>query len=91
MTTVIERRGSSRRQFLADLALLAGGATVLAAVAAPQAAFAKVGPGDVGYQPTPKGSAKCSNCTQWQGPDACKVVSGKINPNGWCSIYVKKP
>ena len=88
MTTVIE--GSSRRRFLADLALLAGGATLLAAVAAPRAASAKVGPGDVGYQPTPNGQAKCSTCVQWQGPDACKVVSGKISPNGWCSIYVKK-
>lgn len=91
MTTVIERRGSSRRQFLTDLALLAGGATLLTAVAAPQAASAKVGPDDVGYQPFSKGQMKCANCTQWQGPDACKVVSGKINPNGWCSIYVKKP
>lgn len=91
MTTVIEGRGSSRRQFLADLALLAGGATLLAAVTAPQAAAAKVGPADVGYQATPKGPAKCGTCMQWQGPDACKVVSGKISPNGWCSIYVKKP
>ncbi len=91
MTTVIEGRGSSRRQFLADMALLAGGATLLAAMTAPQSASAKVGPADVGYQPTPKGQAKCTNCTQWQDPDACKVVSGKISPNGWCSIYVKKP
>ena len=91
MTTVIERRGSSRRQFLTDLALLAGGVSLVAAVTAPQSAAAKVGPADVGYQPTPKGAAKCVTCTQWQGPDACKVVSGKISPNGWCSIYVKKP
>jgi hypothetical protein len=88
MTTVIERRGASRRQFLGDLALLVGGATLIGAI--PQAAAAKVGPGDVGYQPRPHGAAKCATCTQWQGPDVCKVVSGKISPEGWCSIYVKK-
>ena len=90
MTTVIERRGASRRQFLGDLALLVGGATLIGAITAPQVAAAKIGPGDVGYQPKPKGAAKCSNCTQWQGPDACKLVSGKLSPDGWCSIYVKK-
>jgi hypothetical protein len=89
MTVVIERR-ASRRQFLTDIALLAGGATLLAAATIPGPAAAKVGPGDVGYQPTPKGQSKCGTCTQWQGPDACKVVSGKISPNGWCSIYVQK-
>ncbi len=91
MTAVIEGRGASRRQFLTNLALLAGGVTALAAVAAPQTASAKVAPADVGYQPFSKGALKCTTCTQWQGPDACKVVSGKIDPNGWCSIYVKKP
>jgi hypothetical protein len=24
-------------------------------------------------------------------PDACKMVEGKIDPNGWCSLYAPKP
>jgi hypothetical protein len=90
MTTVIEGRGRSRRELFGDLAFFVGGATLLAAVTAPQPAAAKVGPQDVGYQPTPKGAAHCDNCTQWQAPNACKVVSGAISPHGWCSIYVRK-
>ena len=90
MTAVVERRTASRRQFLADIALLAGGGTLLAAATAAGPAAAKVGPGDVGYQPTPNGKQRCDGCTQWQSPNACKVVSGKISPSGWCSIYAQK-
>jgi hypothetical protein len=90
MTTVIDidRRAHSRRELLGNLALVLGGAALLTAVAGPAAA--KVGPQDVGYQPTPKGAARCDNCLQWQAPNACKVVSGKISPTGWCSIYARK-
>jgi hypothetical protein len=90
MTTVIDIQRRSRREFFGDLAFVVGGATFLAAATAPQPAAAKVAPQDVGYQPTPKGAARCDNCTQWQAPNACKVVSGNISPRGWCSIYVHK-
>ena len=90
LTTVIESVSRSRRELFGDLALFAGGATLFAAAAAPLSAAAKVSPRDVGYQATPKGAARCDNCTQWRPPDACKVVSGKISPAGWCSIYVHK-
>ena len=91
MTTVIDIKSRSRRQFFGDLAFVVGGATLLAAVTAPQSAAAKVAPQDVAYQPTPKGASRCDNCVQWQAPNACKVVSGNISPRGWCSIYVRKP
>lgn len=90
MTTVINRRHHSRRELLGDLALVFGGATLLAAVAAPRPALAKLPPQAIGYQTTPKGAARCDNCVQWQSPDACKVVSGTINPAGWCTLYMKK-
>jgi hypothetical protein len=90
MTSVINRRDHSRRELLGNLALVVGGATLLAAIAAPRPAAAKVGPQDVGYQPTPKGASRCDNCVQWQAPSACKVVSGNISPKGWCSIYARK-
>ena len=48
-------------------------------------------PQQVQYQQTPKGKQECSNCLQFIAPDGCKVVSGKINPKGWCLLYAAKP
>jgi hypothetical protein len=45
----------------------------------------------VQYQQTPKNNQKCSDCLHWVPPDSCKVVEGKINPNGWCALFVAKP
>ena len=45
----------------------------------------------VQYQEKPKGDQRCDNCLQWQPPDACKIVEGKINPKGWCAVYLPKP
>jgi|ERR687891_1577347 hypothetical protein len=50
----------------------------------------------VHYQETPKagvggvdhGDRTCDTCLQWAPPDACKVVEGKINPKGWCALYL---
>ncbi len=42
------------------------------------------------YQPTPKGKLRCDNCTKWQPPNACSVVSGVISPAGWCNLYAAK-
>jgi hypothetical protein len=90
MTIVFDRSLHSRRQFFAGMAILAGGATALATMTTPSPAAAKVGPADVGYQTAPKGTARCDNCLQWQGPASCKVVSGAISPHGWCSIWAHK-
>ncbi len=92
MATVIAiaDRGRSRREFFSDLALLAGGVTVLTTVMTPKPAAAKLPQQAISYQPTPKGAARCDNCVQWQGPDACKVVSGTISPSGWCTLYMRK-
>jgi len=45
----------------------------------------------VQYQETPKGDQECDTCLQWAPPDSCKVVEGKINPKGWCALYLPKP
>jgi hypothetical protein len=42
------------------------------------------------YQDRPNGEQKCSNCLQFVAPDGCKVVDGKISPEGWCIAYAKK-
>lgn len=84
----------SRRVVLRNVAFAAGGAALLGttlgasrADAAPTKATQKV----VGYQETPKGAQRCDNCSQFEPPSSCKVVEGKINPAGWCKVYVKKP
>jgi hypothetical protein len=32
----------------------------------------------------------CSGCVNFVAPNACKVVKGVINPNGWCVAYAPK-
>ena len=48
----------------------------------------KSSPQTAGYQDRPNGGQRCGNCAQFQPPAACKVVSGRISPQGWCKIYV---
>lgn len=38
-----------------------------------------------------KGSQECDNWLHFVPPSSCKVVEGKINPKGWCSLYAPKP
>ena len=45
----------------------------------------------VQYQKTPKKDQKCSICLHFVAPDSCKMVEGKIEPNGWCSLFAPKP
>jgi hypothetical protein len=42
------------------------------------------------YQKTPKGAARCDNCSQFQPPSACKVVTGPVAASGWCQLYATK-
>jgi hypothetical protein len=39
------------------------------------------------YQNTPKGMFSCANCTFFIKPRSCKVVSGDIDPKGWCKLF----
>jgi hypothetical protein len=84
--------GATRRQVLGRAAVAAGLAGAASAGLSHQAVAAaiKLRQGDIGYQPSPKGNARCELCANWQAPNACKVVSGVISPSGWCSLYVRK-
>ena len=44
----------------------------------------------VQYQTMPKDGAKCSGCVNYVEPNACKIVAGSINPEGWCVAYAPK-
>ena len=97
--------GLSRRSMLRNSAFTAGGVAMLgtimaggtallgAMVSANRAAEAqtKMTPTAVSYQGTPQGPQRCDNCTQFQSPAACKVVSGAIAAAGWCKLYAKTP
>jgi len=78
----------SRRTVLKG-AMLAGTVPLITLLAGP--AEAKIAQTSVAYQPTPKDDHKCSNCSLFIAPAACKSVDGVIAPEGWCKIWVKKP
>jgi hypothetical protein len=78
--------GASRRTLLRmAVALLATGIPGLAA------AQQKIAQKLVQYQEKPKGPQECDTCLHFVAPNGCKVVEGKINPKGWCSLFAPKP
>ena len=41
------------------------------------------------YQPQPKGTQKCANCTNFiASSNTCKVVEGQVASEGWCIAWV---
>jgi hypothetical protein len=83
----------SRRRMLAATATLGGafGASVLAGRSVNAAdSDSQLRKADVQYQDQPKGQQRCSGCTNFEAPSACKVVSGNVNPNGWCLLFKAK-
>jgi hypothetical protein len=80
----------SRRTLIRSAVVLAGAAC--AGVAADRQALAqgKVPKAAMKYQDHPKGDEKCGNCMQFIAPDSCKVVEGKISPNGYCIAWASK-
>ena len=81
------RSGCSRR------AAIGWGALGLLAAAWPGRAAAqqKSAPSLVQYQQKPKGAQECDGCLHFIAPASCKVVSGVINPKGWCALFAAKP
>jgi hypothetical protein len=72
-----------RRIASIPFAALAVGATLSAAQAADNKKQFK-------YQDKPgKNGQKCSGCKLFVKPNGCKVVTGKISPNGWCIAWAK--
>lgn len=78
---------ATRRTILrAGLAAVGG----VAAIATSARAQEKIAPAMVQYQTTPKDGNKCSACVNWEAPAGCKIVSGTIDPNGWCIAFAPK-
>lgn len=51
---------------------------------------------DLKYQSKPNNGQKCSDCvlfvpgTSATDDGTCKVITGAISPNGWCTAYAKR-
>jgi hypothetical protein len=52
---------------------------------------------DLKYQSTPKNNQKCSDCVLFvagktpKDDGTCKIITGDISPNGWCTAFAQKP
>ena len=51
----------------------------------------KISKAQVKYQNKPKGKQHCAVCVNFIAPHSCRLVEGKINPNGWCTLFSPKP
>jgi hypothetical protein len=80
----------SRRSVLKDGLACAAGATSILAINTNMAMANQLPPTAVDYRPTPKDGKKCSACVEFDPPNACKKVSGVINPDGWCLLWKAK-
>jgi hypothetical protein len=78
---------TTRRDIMFGALAAAGGAAALERSAWAQE---KVAQTVVQYQKQPKDGHMCSTCINFQPPNACKVVAGTIDPNGWCLLYAPK-
>jgi hypothetical protein len=80
---------ASRRSLLLNVVTYAASVAVVLTAKIGPAMAGKMGQKSVSYQATPKGDLKCSSCSLFERPAACKSVEGVISPNGWCAIYKK--
>jgi hypothetical protein len=71
--------------------LLQMAVALLAAIPRRAAAQQKIAQKLVQYQEKPKRPQECDNCLHFVAPSSCKMVEGKINPKGWCSLFAPKP
>ena len=79
--------GTSRRDMLRMGVMIVAGVAVASGA---RAEDEKIAQELVQYQNMPKDGQKCNMCAQWVEPNACKIVAGNINPNGYCVAYAPK-
>lgn len=66
------------------------GMTVLAVVTGTGSVLAQsqVSKEQAKYQGSPRDGKKCAGCKHFKAPDSCRLVEGKISPDGWCRFWV---
>lgn len=70
--------------------LQAGVFAVAAGLTGRATSQSKIAQNLVQYQDKPKGDQECDKCLQFEAPNSCKVVAGKIDPKGWCAAFAPK-
>jgi hypothetical protein len=88
----LHRLDVSRRRLLRSATLVAAAGAFVAVAAAGSTASAdtKFSQAMAKYRPTPKGAARCDNCSQFQTPSSCRVVASPIAAAGWCQLYAAR-
>jgi hypothetical protein len=84
--------GSSRRDFIKTMGVVAGAATCGRAAAAQAQAYKpqeqkKLTQAAARYQDHPNGFESCGACPYFILPGSCVMVEGEISATGWCPIY----
>jgi High potential iron-sulfur protein len=82
----IGRRALLRRSFLASVWCVLG----VVATGTAARADTKLTQKDAEYQPTPKNGQTCATCQYFTAPSGCKIVLGKVSPQGWCAFFATK-
>jgi hypothetical protein len=80
----------ARRLLLRSAVEFAGTAFLLGAIADTAIASPKLSQQAVAYQTHPAGDKRCDRCVQFQPPNACKIVDGTINPEGYCKFFIPR-
>jgi hypothetical protein len=84
------KRISRRAALKTGMTALAGGLVTTAAFADDPDA-GKMSKSVVQYKYHPRGDgAHCAICANFIAPESCRVVAGKIDPNGYCMAFAKK-
>jgi hypothetical protein len=87
--TALQRPDRIARRRL--MAVAAAGLLVVPACARAQQAPEKLSKPEADYQDAPKNDQQCSECTKFQPPKGCSVLTGDISPKGWCKLYEAPP
>ena len=77
---MVEIHAPTRRSLL----LLLGAAAAVGATTTAQARSSKAA---AAYRGAPNGRQSCANCSYFNPPSGCGVVSGPVSARGWCNLW----
>ncbi|CCJ07691.1 high-potential iron-sulfur protein [Methylocystis sp. SC2] len=74
-------RARTRRSLLALLG------AAIAGIGAATPARARTSKAAAAYRGAPNGRQSCANCSYFNPPSGCGVVSGAVSARGWCNLW----
>lgn len=78
-----------KRRVILRIALGTGCALAVPAVLAAESG--RVSKAQAKYQERPKGEQKCGTCLHFlAATSTCKLVEGRVSPEGWCMLWAGK-